>query len=128
MGNRQRNRAVATVDNLGVSWSPTEDELRRYLGADCGELAAICELRPKWIEVVRHPGHEASQSEWEGPAWIAGVPTHHVAVRAPHGIALDIRGFSRDSGWTNADEYTTRSKIPDDTRDVARRLLAALGA
>ncbi len=31
----------------GARWSPTEDELRWYLGAACGELAqAICELRP----------------------------------------------------------------------------------
>lgn len=56
---RRRQPAVTT-------WCPTEDELRNYLGAACGSLAqAVCELRPKWEEVVRYPAQESSQAAWE---------------------------------------------------------------
>jgi len=112
----------------GMTWCPTDDELRYYLGAACGELAqAVCELRPDWIEVVRYPDHEENQSEWEGLPWGRVLPSHHVAARAPNGRALDIRGFRDDPGWTTAKEYTTRFEITEADRDVARRLLSAAG-
>jgi hypothetical protein len=112
-----------------AGWFPTEDELHQYLGADCGELAqAICDLRPGWTMVVRYPEREADQSEWHGLPWGSGLPLHHVAARAPDGRTLDIRGFRVDPGWMIAEPYMTQFKVTDESRDLARRLLAALAA
>ena len=38
------------------------------------------------------------------------------------------QGIPRRPGWMIAEPYTTNFKVTDESRDVARRLLAALGA
>lgn len=105
-----------------TAWDPTEEDFRRYLTAACGELAqAVCELRPGWEEVVRYPEAEGDPEGWE-----EGVPSHHVAARAPDGRALDVRGWSDDPRWAAAPLYDWRFKLSAEDRDVARRLLGAV--
>jgi hypothetical protein len=113
-----------------TTWYPTKDERGDYLGRECAELAqAICELRPLWVEVVRYPEKEDDPSVWEDARVSGLLPSHHVAARTPVGRALDIRGWhDDDAGWARAEEYSTRFELSRKHREVARRMLATLGA
>ncbi len=76
--------------------------------------------------MVRYPEREADQSEWEDlPTWPV-VPGHHVAVRAPDGTIVDVRGVRDDRGWKDAPTYYTGFEINREDREMARRLLTAL--